>query len=103
MKLYDFGLWFKHDTWRDGEKWEARWSTAIHPLPPRLSSYERRDEWNEDCYFEIFYDGVELGFQWHDLDLDIYTDKEFIIKLKNLNALKVSTKSAVDLRSMTLR
>ncbi len=78
MKIHDFGLWFKTYT-DDG----GRWSTNIPPLPHRHPSYERHDGWDEDYYFEIFYDGVELGFQWNDFDLEVYTGGQFIIKFKN--------------------
>ncbi len=60
MKLHDFGLWF----WSLGN----RWSITIP----------------QKGYFEIFYDGVELGYQYDDFDLMVYDDNHrFSIRLKN--------------------
>jgi len=84
VKLHDFGLWFKYEVCRDGEvesECEVRWSTDIPPLPPRPSSYV--DGWYSACFFEIFYDGVEVGYQCGDFNLCLYPGDKFIMKLKN--------------------
>ncbi len=60
MKLQDFGLWFQGLT-------SGKWSTII----PRKYSYK------------IFYDGLFLGIQWSDFELEIYNLYPYIIVLKS--------------------
>ncbi len=64
MKLTDFGLWFGYSIDEDDN---LGWSTAIP----------------QEDFFYILYDGVRLGHQYSDFELDVYDGKQFIIKLKN--------------------
>jgi len=64
VKLTDFGLWFGYLKHGD---FHPEWSATIP---------------QGEGYFIILYDGMVLGNQYSDFDLEIYDGEQFIMRLK---------------------
>jgi hypothetical protein len=59
VKIHDFGLWFSCD-------YETRWSKTIP----------------EDGTFDIYYDGICIGWFTTDCCLGCFLHKQYVIRLK---------------------